>query len=70
MFWYQNMVRYARKHFSAGKVLILRLAIFKGMGLRMHRVAVWRRTAAISRRASLFGAMREWHGGRLAWAVP
>ncbi|HEY4962328.1 MAG TPA: glycosyltransferase family 2 protein [Terriglobales bacterium] len=35
MFWYQNMVRYASKHFSAVKVLILRLAIFKGMGLRM-----------------------------------
>ncbi len=35
MFWYQNMVRYARKHFSAWQVVILRLAIFKGMGLRM-----------------------------------
>lgn len=35
MFWYQNMVRYAKKHFSALKVLILRIAIFKGMGLRM-----------------------------------
>jgi GT2 family glycosyltransferase len=34
MFWYQNIVRYAGKHFSAGKVLILRIAIFKGMGLR------------------------------------
>ena len=34
MFWYQNMVRYARKHFSRVQVLILRLAIFKGMGLR------------------------------------
>jgi len=35
MYWYQNMVRYARKHFSAAKVVILRLAIFKGMLLRM-----------------------------------
>jgi N-acetylglucosaminyl-diphospho-decaprenol L-rhamnosyltransferase len=35
MFWYQNMVRYARKHLSAAQVLVLRLAIFKGMGLRM-----------------------------------
>jgi N-acetylglucosaminyl-diphospho-decaprenol L-rhamnosyltransferase len=35
MFWYQNMVRYARKHFSAVQVVILRLAIVKGMGLRM-----------------------------------
>ncbi len=35
MFWYQNMVRYARKHFSPVQVLILRIAIFKGMVLRM-----------------------------------
>jgi N-acetylglucosaminyl-diphospho-decaprenol L-rhamnosyltransferase len=35
MFWYQNMVRYARKHFSAVKVGILRLAICKGMLLRI-----------------------------------
>lgn len=35
MFWYQNMVRYARKHFSRVQVLILRIAIFKGMVLRM-----------------------------------
>lgn len=35
MYWYQNMVRYARKHFSRAQVLILRVAILKGMGLRM-----------------------------------
>jgi N-acetylglucosaminyl-diphospho-decaprenol L-rhamnosyltransferase len=35
MVWYQNMVRYAAKHFSAAKVLILRIAIFKGMVLRI-----------------------------------
>jgi N-acetylglucosaminyl-diphospho-decaprenol L-rhamnosyltransferase len=35
MFWYQNMARYARKHFSGWKVLMLRVAIFAGMGLRM-----------------------------------
>ena len=34
MFWYQNMVRYAQKHFSALQVLLLRLAIATGMGLR------------------------------------
>lgn len=42
MFWYQNMVRYTSKHFSAAKVGVLRLAICKGMVLRML--------------ASLFGA--------------
>jgi N-acetylglucosaminyl-diphospho-decaprenol L-rhamnosyltransferase len=35
MFWYQNMVRYARKNFSRLEVLVLRIAIFKGMALRM-----------------------------------
>lgn len=35
MFWYQNMVRYARKHFPAVQVVMLRVAIFKGMLLRM-----------------------------------
>ena len=34
LFWYGNMMRYARKHFSKGKVAILRLAIIKGMLLR------------------------------------
>jgi GT2 family glycosyltransferase len=35
MFWYQNMVRYGKKHFASAQVLILRLAIFEGMLLRM-----------------------------------
>lgn len=33
-FWYANMLRYARKHFSKGQVFLLRLAIIKGMLLR------------------------------------
>ena len=35
LFWYTNMLRYARKHFSPAKVLILRLGVIKGMVLRM-----------------------------------
>jgi hypothetical protein len=35
MFWYQNMVRYARKHFSSFKVGVLRLTICTGMILRI-----------------------------------
>ena len=35
MFWYQNMIRYARKHFAAWQVFALRLAICKGMILRL-----------------------------------
>lgn len=34
LFWYSNMLRYAHKHFSATQVLVLRLAIIKGMLLR------------------------------------
>jgi N-acetylglucosaminyl-diphospho-decaprenol L-rhamnosyltransferase len=34
LFWYTNMLRYARKHFSKAQLLILRLAIIKGMVLR------------------------------------
>ena len=35
LFWYTNMLRYARKHFSPAKVLLLRIGIIKGMFLRM-----------------------------------
>jgi hypothetical protein len=34
VFWYTNMLRYARKHFSKGQVFFLRTAIIKGMLLR------------------------------------
>jgi GT2 family glycosyltransferase len=34
LFWYANMLRYARKHFTKAQVTILRLAIIKGMLLR------------------------------------
>jgi len=34
VFWYSNMLRYARKHFSAGQVVVLRLAIVAGVTMR------------------------------------
>ncbi|HEY5176918.1 MAG TPA: glycosyltransferase family 2 protein [Terriglobales bacterium] len=34
MFWYSNMLRYARKHFSSGQVATLRAGIIAGMLLR------------------------------------
>jgi N-acetylglucosaminyl-diphospho-decaprenol L-rhamnosyltransferase len=34
IFWYTNMLRYARKHFTSGQVFFLRTAIIKGMLLR------------------------------------
>jgi GT2 family glycosyltransferase len=35
MFWYRNMVRYAKKHLGAESAIVLRLAIFLGMSVRM-----------------------------------
>jgi GT2 family glycosyltransferase len=35
LFWYRNMVRYATKHCSTVSVLVLRISIIVGMGLRM-----------------------------------
>lgn len=57
LFWYGNMLRYARKHFSKGQVLLLRLAILKGMLLRSV--------------AALFGARKAPLGEALAayWRV-
>jgi GT2 family glycosyltransferase len=40
VFWYTNMLRYARKHFSPGKVLVLRAGILAGMLLRSLAVVV------------------------------
>jgi GT2 family glycosyltransferase len=34
-YWYANMLRYARKHFSSGRVLVLRVGIVIGMLLRI-----------------------------------
>jgi N-acetylglucosaminyl-diphospho-decaprenol L-rhamnosyltransferase len=57
LYWYSNMLRYARKHFSKGQVFLLRLAIIKGMLLRSI--------------GALFGARKAPLGETLAayWSV-
>jgi N-acetylglucosaminyl-diphospho-decaprenol L-rhamnosyltransferase len=40
MFWYANMLRYARKHFAPWRVLVLRAGIVVGMGLRILAATV------------------------------
>jgi len=57
MFWYGNMLRYARNHFSGGQVATLRVGIVAGMLLRSL--------------AALFGARQAPLGETLAayWAV-
>jgi N-acetylglucosaminyl-diphospho-decaprenol L-rhamnosyltransferase len=47
LFWYRNMLRYARKHFSGWQVFLLRLAIIKGMILRMIGALFGARTAPL-----------------------
>ena len=34
VFWYRNMLRYARKHLSSRQVVALRMAIIAGMMMR------------------------------------
>jgi GT2 family glycosyltransferase len=57
IFWYMNMLRYARKHFSKRQVFFLRSAIVKGMLLRSV--------------AALFGARKAPLGETLSayWGV-
>ena len=55
MFWYGNMVRYARKHFSAESVVICGSAIVVGMGLRMLASLFGGRTARMCRGLMLSG---------------
>ena len=57
LFWYGNMLRYARKHFSKGKVAILRLAIIKGMLLRSIGALLGARQAPLSESLSAYWAV-------------
>jgi N-acetylglucosaminyl-diphospho-decaprenol L-rhamnosyltransferase len=47
-FWYENMLRYARKHFATWQVLILRMGIVLGMGLRMLASLLGRKPPDVS----------------------
>ena len=57
LFWYGNMLRYARKHFSKGKVFILRLAIIKGMLLRSVGALLGARKAPLSESLGAYWAV-------------
>jgi len=53
VFWYTNMLRYVRKHFSAAAVLALRAGIVAGMGLRMLACFLGSKRAGVSRNAAV-----------------
>jgi hypothetical protein len=57
LFWYTNMLRYARKHFSSGKVLLLRIAIIKGMLLRSLAALLGARKAPLGETLSAYVAV-------------
>lgn len=57
LFWYTNMLRYARKHFTAGQVTILRLAIIKGMLLRSVGALFGARGVSLSDALSAYWAV-------------
>jgi len=53
LFWYTNMLRYARKHFSPAQVFVLRAGIVAGMLLRSLAVLVGQGPPGVDRRAAL-----------------
>ncbi len=57
LFWYTNMLRYARKHFSATQVLVLRLGIIKGMLLRAIGALFGARQAPLGETLSAYCAV-------------
>ena len=64
IFWYENMLRYARKHFSGGQVFLLRLAIVKGMLLRSIGAVFGARTAPLGESLSAYLAVAAHTLGR------
>lgn len=57
LYWYTNMLRYARKHFSQGEVLLLRLAILKGMLLRSLGAVFGGRSAPLGETLAAYWAV-------------
>jgi N-acetylglucosaminyl-diphospho-decaprenol L-rhamnosyltransferase len=57
MFWYGNMLLYARKHFSSGQVTTLRVGIFGGMLLRSLAALFGARQAPLSETISAYRAV-------------
>jgi GT2 family glycosyltransferase len=57
MFWYGNMLRYARKHFSSGQVATLRAGIIAGMLLRSLAALIGARQARLGETLSAYWAV-------------
>ena len=57
VYWYGNMLRYARKHFSAGQTAILRAAIVAGMAMRSVAALFGGRKAPLGETLTAYGAV-------------
>jgi N-acetylglucosaminyl-diphospho-decaprenol L-rhamnosyltransferase len=57
MFWYGNMLRYARKHFSSGQIATLRAGIIVGMLLRSLAAVFGARQAPLGETLSAYWAV-------------
>jgi N-acetylglucosaminyl-diphospho-decaprenol L-rhamnosyltransferase len=57
VFWYTNMLRYARKHFSQGQVRILRAGIVAGMLLRSAAALFGARQAPLGEALAAYAAV-------------
>jgi GT2 family glycosyltransferase len=57
VFWYGSMLRYARKHFSSGQVVILRAGIVAGMLLRSIAAVFGARQAPLGETLSAYRAV-------------
>ncbi len=57
VYWYGNMLRYARKHFSGGQVVVLRLAIISGMLMRSVAALFGARKAPLREVLSAYGSV-------------
>lgn len=57
-FWYTNMLRYAEKHLSRGKVSVLRVSIVAGMALRSLAALLGGKPPGVSMRATITSYLR------------
>ena len=57
MFWYTNMLRYARKHFSSAQVQLLRAGILAGMLLRSAAATLGARKAPLNQTLAAYWAV-------------
>jgi len=60
VFWYGNMLRYGRKHFTSGQVVVLRAGVLTGMLVRSFAALLGARQDGLSETlAAYWAVMRQ-----------